>query len=125
MVATKNDGALVQLNNHNWLDSPTILLHHSLKTWAEQHWKNIQTSAAFNARHQRLDSQILAFEKDGNQAKVSVHFLLSDVDGQTILDQTFEQNLTIEGEGYSQFVQTINRAVGRILNDLSQAIDSI
>lgn len=125
MVATKQDGALVQLNYHYWLESPTILLHESLKTWATQHWQQIKTSAAFNDQHPRLDSQILAFEKNGNQAKVAINFNLSDPDGKTLLDKTLTQNLTIEGETYSHFVRTMNLAVSNILDDLSQSINQL
>ncbi len=125
MVATKKDGALVQLNNHYWLESPSILLHHSLTKWAEQHWQHIQTNAGFNEKHQRLDSEILAFEKDGNQVKVSLKFILNDVDGRLLFNQTYRQNLTIQGEGYAQFVQTVNLAVKRILDALSQTLDKL
>ncbi|KAA3638540.1 MAG: hypothetical protein DWP95_12400, partial [Proteobacteria bacterium] len=125
MVATKTDGALVQLNNHYWLESPTILLHDTLKNWAEHHWQHIQTSAAFNERHDRLDTQILAFEKDGKYAKVSLQFVLTDADGHILIDQTLTQNLTIQGDGYAHFVQSINLAVTHILSDLNQTLNSL
>lgn len=125
MVATQNDGALVQLNYHLWLESPTLLLHQTLKNWAETHWQLAQTSAAFNEQHERLDSQILAFEKDGNRAKVSIHFVLTAVDGRVLLDQTLSQNLPVQGDGYAQFVQAINRALNQILTDLSAAISNL
>jgi ABC-type uncharacterized transport system auxiliary subunit len=125
MVATQADGALVQLNDHYWLESPTLLLQQHLKNWAQNHWQQVQTNAPFNERHERLDSQIMAFEKDGKLAKVSLHFELVSVDGTVLLDQTFSRSLSIHGEGYVQFVETINRALNLILTDLSVAITNL
>ncbi|MCW8869322.1 MAG: PqiC family protein [Proteobacteria bacterium] len=125
MVATKDDGALVQLSYHYWLESPTILIHEALKNWAGQHWQQVVTSAGYNDRHQRLDSQIMAFEKDGNQAKVSMNFKLSGPDGEILLDKTFTQNLSIQGETYSHFVKAINLAISNILDQLSESIDRL
>lgn len=125
MVATKQDGALVQLNNHYWLESPTVLLHTTLKDWAQQHWQQIQISAAFDERHERLDSKILAFEKNGNQANVSLQFILRNANGELLFDKTFQQNQTIQGDGYAHFVTAINLAVSAILNKLSQELDNL
>jgi|SRR5690554_5873318 len=122
MVATKDDGALVQLNNHYWLESPTVLLHVILKDWAQQHWQHIHTSAAFDERHDRLESKILAFEKDGNQAKVTLQFILRNGDGRLLLDQTYQQSLTIQGDGYAHFVKTMNLAISHILEELNGAL---
>ncbi|GAA4818048.1 hypothetical protein GCM10011365_12040 [Marinicella pacifica] len=125
MVATVEDGALVQLNHHYWLESPTLLVQQILSQWAEQHWQQIKTHVAFDKPIERLDSEILAFEKDGNQAKVSLHFILTAADGHIILDQTLSRQLTISGEGYAGFVHSINNAVNQILTDLSEAINNL
>ena len=123
MVATQSDGALVQLNNHYWLESPTVLLHRILIEWADNHWQQIKTQAAYNAAIDRLDTTLLAFEKDGQQAKVSLQFVLRNNDGDILLNKTWQQNQTIEGDNYAGFVAAINQAVGLILNKLNQTID--
>jgi len=125
MVATKSDGALVQLNNHYWLESPTVLLHNNLVNWAENHWQNVTMNAAFDARLDRLDTTLLAFEKDGQQAKVSIQFVLHDSQGSELLNQTWQQNQTINGDSYAEFVSSINQAVSHILLELSRAIKQL
>jgi len=122
MVATKSNGALVQLNNHYWLESPTVLLHNNLVHWAEKHWQNIKTNAAYDERLDRLDTTLLAFEKDGQQAKVKIQFILHNSNGDTLFKQTWQQSQVIKGDTYADFVASINLAVGQILNKLSQAI---
>ena len=63
MVATQEDGSLVQLSHHFWLDSPKILLQDILRSWATGHWQTVTYQVPSNQPHKVLDSRILAFEK--------------------------------------------------------------
>ena len=85
----------------------------------------MQTNGALNAQHQRLQSQILAFEKDGKLAKVSINFRLMNSEGETLFEQTFTQNVSIQGETYSHFVKAMNKGVQSILNDFSESLSQL
>ena len=122
MVATQEDGSLVQLSHHFWLDSPKILLQDTLKTWASSHWQTVSYQVPSNQPHKVLDSRILAFEKQQNQANVAIEFLLYNEEYQLVFNQTLSQSKTMDGEGYRAYVRASVAAVEAILTDLQEQL---
>ena len=122
MVATQDDGSLVQLSHHFWLDSPKILLQDILRTWASSQWQTVSYQVPSNQPHQVLDSRILAFEKQQNQANVTIEFLLYNDDYQLISNQTLSQSQTLNGEGYRAYVRASVAAVEAILAELQEQL---
>ncbi|MGJ8662768.1 MAG: ABC-type transport auxiliary lipoprotein family protein [Marinicella sp.] len=125
IVATQEDGSLIQLSNNFWLESPKVLLQDSIKQWAAQHWQDVTYRQPTDNTYQILETRILAFEKQHNQAKVSLEFSLIDDDDRIILNQQFDATTDISGTGYKAFTTAIGSAVDSVLNELSQQLSYV
>ncbi len=125
MVATKEDNSLVQLSNHFWLESPKVLLQDILKTWAEKHWKQITYQVPQQQAHHILNTRILAFEKNQNQALVTLEFSLYNEDNQLLFTTRLSQQQELTGEGYKAFAKAIGQAIDTILNQLSEQLHHV
>lgn len=122
MVATRDDDSLVQLTHHFWLESPKVLLQDIFKNWAGGHWQSVSFQEPANSEYQVLESRILAFEKQQQQAVVRIEFQLYDQDRKLLLNQVFSDSQEIEGDGYRAFARAIGRAVDQILVELNHAL---
>lgn len=119
MVATKEDGSLVQLSHHFWLESPKVLLQDKLKYWASAHWDSVSYQVPNDDNHHILDSRILAFEKRQKLAVVSLDFSLYDHDNKLLFNQTYSFEQAIEGEGFKAFTTALSRAIDAVLTQLT------
>lgn len=119
MVATQADGSLVQLSHHFWLESPKVLLQDRLKIWAVGRWQSVSTQVPAQTAHHILDARILAFEKNQQQARVSLEFLLYNEDNRLLFDRQYDFQQDIEGDGYRAFSRAMGQAVNQILNELA------
>lgn len=122
MVATQEDQSLVQLSNHFWLESPKVLLQDILKRWALGHWQQVSTQTPHQQPHQILNTRILAFEKNMNQAKVVLEFNLYDEDNHLLISEQITQIEALEGDGYKAFAKAIGKAIDAILNQFSDKL---
>ncbi len=118
-VVTNSDGALQQLSYHHWLDSPQVLLQTIIAQHAQQHWQKITTRKPAGFAHHELSTQITAFEKNGDNAVVTLFFTFYNVKTEQIHQQQFTniQSFSID-EGYAGFVDAINTATLNILSQL-------
>ncbi|MCX7552610.1 ABC-type transport auxiliary lipoprotein family protein [Marinicella sp. S1101] len=119
IVATKEDGSLVQLSHHFWLESPKVLLQDKLKVWASEHWQSVSYQVPNDNTHHILDSRILAFEKRQKLAVVSLEFSLYDHENKLLFNQTYDNEQAIEGEGFKAFTTALSRSVDAILIQLT------
>ncbi len=122
MVATKEDGSLVQLSHNFWLESPKVLLQDKLKNWASAQWLNVSYQLPAGETHQILDTRILAFEKRQTNAVVSLEFTLYDHDDKLLYNKQFNAQESIKGEGFMAFTKALSTALSSILNQLAAEI---
>lgn len=106
LVVLTVDGALKQMNNSFWLDSPKVLLQNYLVNMFSS--KNQSESFVLN-------SQILRLEKKQNMATLQIKFILTDLHGKEVLNNTFEQERAQENNSVSLYV----KAIGEMLNEIS------
>ena len=106
MVVQTTDGALKQMNNNFWLDSPKILLQNYLINLFPS---QIQDESFV------LNSQILRLEKKQNITTLQIKFILTDLHGKEVLNKTFAQDRAQDNNSVSLFVE----AIGAILTEIS------
>lgn len=122
MVATKEDGSLVQLSHNFWIESPKILLQDKLKNWAKNHWQQVTVQTPAEGIYLSLHTRILAFEKQQNNALVSLEFTAYDQENNLIYNKRFDQTQIIDGEGFKAFVKALNNALESTLSQLAQEL---
>lgn len=122
MVATKEDGSLVQLSHNFWIESPKVLLQDKLKDWAKNHWQHVKAQTPSEGEYHTLNTRILAFEKQQNKALVSLEFTAFDQDDKQIYNKRFDQTQVIDGEGFKSFVSALNKALDATLTQLAQEL---
>lgn len=119
IVATQTDGSLVQLSYNLWLESPKVLLQDKIRQWAENHWQTVSYQTPSNQPYQVLESRILAFEKNQDQATASMEFSLYDEDNQLLFNQQINATENITEDNYRAFVKALSLAVENIFAQLS------
>jgi ABC-type uncharacterized transport system auxiliary subunit len=119
IVATQADSSLVQLSHNFWLESPKVLLQDRIRQWAENHWQTVSYQTPSNQPHQILESRILAFEKNQDQATATMEFSLYDEDSQLLFSQQFNATENITEDNYRAFVKALSLAVENIFAQLS------
>ena len=108
MVATNSDGALHQMNNNFWLDSPKTLLHNYLKAAL----KSDKTSQSV------LTTQIIHLEKNQNTSILAINFSLIEK-GKTVFDKTFEEKRVLNANTIPAFVKAINDSLSSIIKEFT------
>ncbi len=125
IVATQADGSLVQLSHNFWLESPKVLLQDRIKYWATNQWQHVAYQVPNNDEHVILESRILAFEKNQDQAMAELEFKLYDANNRLLSNHRLSASKTITEEGYKAFTQAITAAVDDILHQLKLAMDYV
>ena len=122
MVATQDNGALIQLSHNFWLESPKILIHDVLMNWASSHWQSVSKQTPYGSPFQQLDTRILAFEKNGDQIHLTLAFKLTDEKQQTLLEKTIDHQASIQGPGHAAAAKAMGLAVAAALSELGAAL---
>ncbi len=126
MVATQSDGSLIQLSHNFWLESPKVLLQDSLKSWAANQWQQVSLKVPSNDDYLVLETRILAFEKNQNQAKIALEFSLLDHDSQLLFNQQFEHHQPLaETGGFRAFAQAMSQGIDVILKQLTTQLTDV
>jgi len=123
IVATQNDGSLIQLSRNFWLESPKILLQDRIKQWAEKHWQTVNVQKPLGTTHQILETRILAFEKKQNQALATLEFFLYDANNQLLFNQKFSITENITEDNYQSFAKAMSIAIESILEQLNHKLN--
>jgi len=123
MVATRDDGSLVQLNHHYWLESPKVLLQDRLQEWATRHWQEVLSSGNITATRDRLVTRILAFEKNQNQAHIHLEFTLINGNNDILFSKAFNDTVSLSTNSFAAFAQAADQTVSNMLQQLSQVIN--
>lgn len=109
MVVQTMDGALTQMHNNFWLDSPRVLLHnYLLKVFSTAPVEDTLT----------LDSRILKLEKKQQQALLEIKFIVTDNNRKQIFSKTYSQSKNLEDNTISKFSLAIGRMVEDLVNQL-------
>lgn len=117
MVAVDVNGALQQLSYHSWLESPKIMLQAALAEAAKPFWETVTTDKPSGFEHHTFKSQITAFEKNQNQAVITLKITITDPDG-TQSNQQVHATQVISEQDYAAFVSAMNAAITDILKRL-------
>lgn len=112
MVVQNNDGALLQMQHHFWLDSPKVLLHNYMQ----------DSFGKFNNTEFTLSSTILKFEKHQNMAVVSISFELKDVNNKLLFNKTYSLTDSYNGNDISGFASSARKLVEQIVSQLIKDI---
>ncbi len=118
MVVTDEAGALQQLTFHHWIDSPKVLLHHAMVAQAGLHWEQAQGGKPAGFDHTELVTQIMSFEKNGNEAVIDIQFIWFDAEGTQLKQQRLSNRVAITGGGYAGYVVAMNQALTTILDQV-------
>jgi len=111
MVAQKSDGALLQLNHSFWIDSPKLLLQNYL----------IKSFNVSPEHHDRtLKTNILKFEKKGQNSLVSIAFTLVDSENNTLFQKTYSQQQELSENTMSAFVDSVSKSLAIIIKALAE-----
>lgn len=113
MVVQNNDGALLQMQHHFWLDSPKVLLQNYLE----------DSFGKFNNPEFILYSTFLKFEKNQNGAVVSIRFELKDTNNKLVFNKTYDFTEAYDGNDISGFATSARHLVVRIVNQLIKDIE--
>ena len=100
MVVKNQDGALIQMNNNFWLDSPKTLLHNYLE--------KVFLENANNNSTQILNAQILQLEKTQDTAQVAIKFMILDDQNQLVFNKTYKAEKKLEQNSIPAFVKSIS-----------------
>ena len=123
IVATKEDQSLIQLSQNFWLESPKVLLQDRIKQWAQHHWQAVSYQTPSTTTHQTLETRILAFEKNQNQAIAALEFFLYDNNKQLIFNQRFNAIENITEDNYPAFVNAISLAIESIFTQFNHQLN--
>lgn len=104
MVVKTVGGALKQMNNNFWLDSPKILLQNYLV--------NLLPPQS-QAESFVLNSQILMLEKKHEITILQIKFVLTDLKGKEVLNKTYTQERNQDNNSVPLFV----KAIGSMLKE--------
>jgi ABC-type uncharacterized transport system auxiliary subunit len=115
MVAMKEKGALVQMNSNFWLESPKVLLWNYLKQRFIHSNETGKNTAILQSEFRRL-------EKHKSKTFVSIHFVVTNEQGETTLDKTFEQVLDSPDTSIQSHVDNVHKAIELICNQLIQEL---
>lgn len=118
MVVTDPNGALQQLSFHHWIDSPKILLHHTLVSHAQQHWELAQGGKPAGFDHTELVTQILSFEKNEGDAELTIKFTWYDAEGAQLKQQLLSSRQPITTDNYAGFADAMQGALADVLSQL-------
>lgn len=122
MVATNDQGALIQLDYNFWLDSPKKLIHKKLLEWAEKHYQSVIFDRTPHNNMTVIRTEILALEKRKDQAVLSLGFLINHEFKKFHFHKTYTHSITIEGNYYADFASAITQALVNILQELNKDI---
>ena len=125
IVATQADNSLVQLSHNFWLESPKVLLQDRIKQWAEHHWQTVSYQTPSDTAHQILETRILAFEKNQNQAVADIEFLFYDEDNRLIYNQQIHATEELAEDNYKAFVKAMSLAIESIFNQMSDQLHHV
>jgi len=115
MVVQNSDGALKQMNNNFWLESPRILLQGYLEKVIIKQISNDKIDFTLN-------SHILNLEKKQNTAILSINFTLKDSNRNLIINKSYKNSKQLVSNSIPAFVRAISvlleEMVQQLLNDM-------
>lgn len=115
MVVQTTDGALKQMSNNFWLDSPRVLLHNYLaKLFSAQPANEVETYV--------LNSQILKLEKQKGTTSLEIKFELTDLKGKQLFKKTYTQSTDVGSNSVPLFVRTLGTMLEKITQQLVKDI---
>lgn len=111
MVVQTNGGALKQMYNNFWLDSPKILLFNYLE-------KTLQSKQNNQTTESILYSEILHLEKKQNTAILEIKFIVKDNNGATTFNKTYLNEL----KSTDNSIPAFSRSIGILLKQMIQQL---
>lgn len=118
MVATLDDGSLVQASQNLWLETPKILLQAELYNWAKANWQQSTIEKPANSEYFTLKSQIVAFEKRQQTARIAIEFTLLKPNREVLMQQTLAAEQQLGDNNFSAFAYAMGKALQDILQQL-------
>lgn len=118
MVASLDDGSLVQASQNLWLETPKILLQAELYNWAKYNWQQSTTEKPAGNDYFTLKSQIVAFEKRQQTATISIEFTLLKPNREVLKRQTLSAEQNFNDNSFSSFAHAMGKALQEILQQL-------
>lgn len=115
MVVQTTDGALKQMNNNFWLDSPKVLLHNYLA-------QLLPVQLGKDGDAYVLNSQILKLEKQKTITSLEIKFILSDLKGNQIFKKTYMKSTDVGSSSVPLFVKTLGTMLEKITQQLVKDI---
>ncbi len=124
ILARADDGSLVQMHHHFWLDSPRVMWQNTLLEWAsrKQGWAEVRAIKPIHPNHFTLLSTLLALEKDGNTAHLALRIELLDASKQLRYQATFKRQAQLSENSIGAFVAAINGLSAAILQEMDTGI---
>lgn len=124
ILARANDGSLVQMRHHFWLDSPRVMWQNVALDWATRTglWPETRSIKPLNPHHDTLWLTLLALHKDKNTAVIRLRAEWLDENRKQRYQATFTRQQKLPDNSVGAFVAAINRMSEAIVREMDADI---
>jgi len=124
ILATADDGSLVQMHHHFWLDSPRVLWQNLALDWAARTrlWPEIRGIKPLDPHHDTLWLTVLALHKNKRTAHLRLRAELQDENRKVRYQATFTRQQELPDHSVGAFVTAINGMSEAIVREMDAGI---
>ncbi len=124
ILARADDGSLVQMRHHFWLDSPRVMWQNVALDWATrtQLWPETRSIKPLDPHHDTLWLTLLALHKDKNTAVIRLRVEWLDENRTQRYQATFTRQQKLPDGSIGAFVAAINHMSEAIVREMDADI---